>query len=204
LALLAGGLITAVLIGAVAGFNLMFPTIAYEDSDCFDAISRSFSYVYAKPWRMGFYTAIAVVYGAISYIFVRLFAFLLLWVSYRFLALGVFDANKKLTAIWPEPNFADFLGSTSPAVGNWAESTAAFLVCLIVLAVVGLLASFVISFYFSANAIIYALMRNRVDNIALEDVYKTPEKTQTKPNQADSEPEQEPEPLQSDSASSEQ
>jgi len=73
-----------------------------------------------------------------------------------------------------------------------------------VLAVVGLLASFVISFYFSANAIIYALMRNRVDNIALEDVYKTPEKTQTKPNQADSEPEQEPEPLQSDSASSEQ
>ncbi len=203
LALLAGGLITAVLIGAVAGFNLMFPTIAYEDSDCFDAISRSFSYVYAKPWRMGFYTAIAVVYGAISYIFVRLFAFLLLWVSYRFLALGVFDANKKLTAIWPEPNFADFLGSTSPAVGNWAESTAAFLVCLIVLAVVGLLASFVISFYFSANAIIYALMRNRVDNIALEDVYKAPEKTQTKPSQADSKPEQEPEPLQSDSASSE-
>jgi len=204
LALLAGGLITAVLIGAVAGFNLMFPTIAYEDSDCFDAISRSFSYVYAKPWRMGFYTAIAVVYGAISYIFVRLFAFLLLWVSYRFLALGVFDANKKLTAIWPEPNFADFLGSTSPTVGNWAESIAAFLVCLIVLAVVGLLVSFVISFYFSANTIIYALMRNRVDNIALEDVYKAPEKTQTKPSQADSEPEQEPEPSQSDSASSEQ
>ncbi|MFB0525074.1 MAG: hypothetical protein ACETVZ_06000, partial [Phycisphaerae bacterium] len=53
LAFIAGGLITIVLIGAVAGFNLMFPAVAYDDADCFDAISRAFSYIFAKPWRMG-------------------------------------------------------------------------------------------------------------------------------------------------------
>ncbi|HEY7090406.1 MAG TPA: hypothetical protein VH518_20080, partial [Tepidisphaeraceae bacterium] len=46
LALAAGFVMTLVLIGLVGGFNLMYPTIAVEGSDSFDAISRSFSYLY--------------------------------------------------------------------------------------------------------------------------------------------------------------
>ena len=42
---------------------------------------------------------------------------------------------------------------------------------MLLLIAVGLLVSFVINFYFSANTTIYALMRNRVDNTALEDIY---------------------------------
>ena len=194
LALIAGTLITIVLIGTVAGFNLMFPAIVYDGSDCFDAISRSFSYVYSKPWRMGFYTAIAVVYGAICYTFVRFFAFLLLWVTRWFLQLGVWVDNSskevnKLAAIWPEPSFMGLRGSSSLAAANWSESFAAFLVYLVLLVVVGLLVSFVISFYFSANTIIYALMRNRVDNTALEDIYTPAAEVKTKPTATESEPE---------------
>ena len=176
LALIAGTLITVVLIGTAAGFNLMFPSIVYEGSDCFDAISRSFSYVYTKPWRMGFYTAVAVVYGAICYTFVRFFAFLLLWVTRAFLGLGVWADNSsnevnKLAAIWPEPSFMNLLGSSGQSTAIWSESFAGFLIHLVLLLVVGLLVSFVISFYFSANTIIYSLMRNRVDNTALDDIY---------------------------------
>jgi hypothetical protein len=176
LALIAGALIAIVLIGTVAGFNLMFPAIAYDGSDCFDAFSRSLSYVYSKPWRMVFYTIIAVVYGAICYIFVRFFAFLLLLTARGFLGLGIWVDNSskqvdKLTAIWPEPSFMGLRGAPTWATVNWSESLAAFLVYLALLVVVGLLVSFVISFYFSASTIIYALMRNRVDNTALEDVY---------------------------------
>ena len=40
---------TLILLGLTGGFNLMYPTIAVEGSDSFDAISRSFSYVYARP-----------------------------------------------------------------------------------------------------------------------------------------------------------
>ncbi len=195
LALIAGSLIAIVLIGTVAGFNLMFPAIVYDGSDCFDAISRSFSYVYSKPWRMGFYTAITVVYGAICYTFVRFFAFLLLWVTRWFLQLAVWVDNSskevnKLTAIWPEPSFTGLRGSSSWAAANWSESLAAFLIYLVLLVVVGLLVSFVISFYFSANTIIYALMRNRVDNTALEDIYTPAAEVKTEPTVTESEPEE--------------
>ncbi|MBA7685071.1 hypothetical protein ES703_93486 [subsurface metagenome] len=179
LALIAGALIAIVLIGAVAGFNLMFPAVAYDDSDCFDAISRSFSYVYAKPWRMGFYTAIAAVYGAICYMFVRFFAFLLLQVTYWFLQVGVLGDNSKLTTIWQKPSFGSLRGLLVLPGGT--ESVAAFLVYLVLLAVVGLVVSFIISFYFSANTIIYSLMRKRVDNTALEDIYTHFEDVETGP-----------------------
>ena len=170
LAMIGGALIAVVLIGTIAGFNLMFPAIAYDGSDCFDAISRSFSYVYSKPWRMGFYTAIAAVYGAICYMFVRFFAFLLLLVTHRFLQLSIWNDNSKLTAIWPGPSFANLLGPEATPE-NWAQSFAAFVIYLCLLVVIGLLVSFIVSFYFSANTIIYSLMRNKVDKTALDDVY---------------------------------
>ncbi len=195
LALIAGALIAVISIGTIAGFNLMFPAVAYDGSDCFDAISRSFSYVYARPWRMGFYTAIAAVYGAICYAFVRLFAFLLLLVTHLFLRFGIMVTNSskeisKLTAIWPEPNFMNLLGSSSLVTLNWSESIAAFLVHLFLLVVVGLLVSFIISFYFSANTIIYSLMRNRVDNTAPDDIYTHPAPIthEPKPNWCETEP----------------
>ncbi len=194
LALIAGALIAVVSIGTVAGFNLMFPAVAYDGSDCFDAISRSFSYMYAKPWRMGFYTAIAAVYGAICYMFVRFFAFLLLRATYWFLQVGVLGDNSKLTAIWQKPSFESLRGSLVLPGGT--ESVAAFLVYLCLLVVVGLVVSFVISFYFSANTIIYSLMRNRVDNTALEDIYTEEAKaelttTESSSEQSQSQPEPE-------------
>jgi len=185
--MIAGALIAVVLIGTVAGFNLMLPSVAYDGSDCFDAISRSFSYVYAKPWRMGFYTAIAAVYGAICYTFVRFFAFLLLWVTHWSLQLGVWG-NDKLVAIWSEPHFRDLLVPPDWGALNWSQSIGAFLIYLCSLAVVGLVASFIISFYFSANTIIYALMRNKVDNTALEDIYTPTEEAKTEPTPTEPEP----------------
>jgi hypothetical protein len=185
LALLGGALIALILIGAIAGFNLMFPAVAYEASDCFDAISRSFSYVYAKPWRMGFYMAIAAGYGTICYLFVRLFAFLLLFATRLFLSFGVLvkDSNgiNKLNSIWFEPTFSNLLGVSDLQSANWTQWLAGFLVHLSSLVVVGLVVSFIISFYFSANTIIYAALRNRVDNTALEEVY-TADETPAEPN----------------------
>jgi len=195
LALIAGALIAVVLIGTVAGFNLMFPAVAYDGSDCFDAISRSFSYVYSKPWRMGFYTAVAMVYGAICYIFVRFFAFLLLWSTRWFLLLGVWvessgKETNKLAAIWAEPSFINLSASTDLATANWSELFAAFLVQLFLLVIVGLLVSFILSFYFSANTIIYSLMRNTVDNTAIEDIYTELDEVKTEPTISESESEE--------------
>jgi len=169
LALVLAPFIAVILIGAVAGLNLMFPAIAYEDSDFFDAISRSFSSVYAKPWRMGFYTLVALLYGAVCYMFVRFFVFLLLWVTHGLLQLGL--SNAKLEAIWPEPSFTVLIGPISVTPDAWSLWLAALLIRIWLLVVVGLMISFVLSFYFSANTVIYALMRNRVDGTPLDEIY---------------------------------
>src|SRR5262249_3990584 len=84
LILAAGFVMTLVLLGTFGGFNLMYPTIAVEGSDSFDAISRSFSYVYARPWRMLFYTTVAVVYGAFCYLFVKFFLWMMLSLTHHF------------------------------------------------------------------------------------------------------------------------
>ena len=196
LALFAGSLLAVIVIGAVAGFNLMFPAVAYDGSDCFDAISRSFSYVYARPWRMLFYTAIAAVYGSICYTFVRFFAFLSLWITHTLLRLGIWVHNgggqvNKLEAIWPKPDFRYLLGLSNPAATNWTESVAAFLIYLFLLVVVGLVVSFIITFYFSANTIIYSLMRKTVDNTAFEDIYMPFNEAEVEPPVGESQPEEE-------------
>lgn len=182
LALVAGTLIAIVLIGTIGGFNLMFPALAYDGLDCFDAISRSFNYVYSKPWRMGFYTALASVYGAICYIFVRFFAFLMLYSTHWALRFGVFTKSakemNKIDAIWPQPEFANLVTSQTDAA-IWSESAGAFIIYLFVLVVLGLVMAFLLSFYFSANTIIYALMRNRVDNTTLDEIHITAEKIES-------------------------
>jgi hypothetical protein len=175
LMLFAGVLIAVGLIWIVAGFNLMYPAIAYEGTGCFDAISRSLSYVAAKPWRMGFYTVIAAVYGLICYIFVRFFAFLVLWSAHWFLRLGVFVETgnhvNKLTTVWPEPQFANLAGPLDLTNANWSQSICGLLMYIWSLAVLGVVVAFVVSFFFSANSIIYALMRKWVDNTQLSEVY---------------------------------
>lgn len=192
LALIAGALITVILIGAFAGFNLIFPAIAYDGSDCFDAISRSFSYVYAKPWRMLLYTAVAAIYGSICYAFVRIFVFIMLLVTRWFMEIVMWTGSSserisKLSAIWPKPQLMNLLGEPVSTTKIWSETTGAFLVYIFLLLVVGLLVSFIISFYYSANTIIYSLMRYKVDNTAIEDVYmqfpEEPEPVTTEPKQ---------------------
>ena len=157
------------------GFNLMFPAIAYEGSGCFDAISRSFSYIYSRPWRMIFYTMTAATYGSVCYVFVRYFAFLLIATSRLFLQLGVWVDNgqavNKLDAIWPYPSFINLLGTSAATPANGVQSFSAWLIYLSLLAVVGVVVSFIISFYFSSNTIIYGLLRKIVDDTALEEIH---------------------------------
>jgi len=172
--LVVGLLIVFLLTGTVAGAGLMLPAVAYEGSDGLDAISRSFMYVFNRPWAMLFYTLAATVYGTISYLFIRFFVFLLLIVTYALLYLGIScraGGADKLAGLWPKPEFFDLLGSKAEMSMNLPETISAFLIHLTVLFVVGLVVAFVISFYFCASTIIYALMRNTVDNVGISEIY---------------------------------
>ena len=175
--LFAGLLMAFTIIWAAAGVNLMFGAIAYENSDTFDAVCRSFNYVYSRPWRLGFYTLLTAVYGSISYLFIRFFAFVLLSISRWFLQLGIFTHSSraelfdKLMVIWPRPEFFNFLGNGLDVSKNPTEYVAAFVVYLMVLIISGLVISFAVSLYFSAGTVMYCLLRNKVDSTPLDKVF---------------------------------
>jgi len=185
--LVAGLLMTFAIIGLGAGVNLMFGAIVYENSDAFDAVSRSFSYVYARPWRLAFYSFLAAVYGSISYLFVRFFALVLLGISRWFMSLGIWTSGSKaqqlnkLVAVWPKPELFNFLGNGLEISKNATESIAAFVVHLAVLVVAGMVVAFAVSFYFSASTIIYCLLRNKVDNTALDNIFIEAEQNSQQP-----------------------
>lgn len=173
LALVLGLLTLLFLIGSLVGSSLIFPVIAYEGTDGYDAISRSFCYVYTKPWWMLFYSAIAAVFGTISYLFVRLFVFLLLTTTWLLLDLGILSggtAPGKLARIWAQPDFFKLIGANAGPL-NVTESVSSFIIYITVLLVVGLVVAFVISFYFCSSTIVYSLMRRKVDDVDMGQIY---------------------------------
>ncbi len=177
LVLFLGTLIAITLIGTAAGFNLMFPAVAYDGADAFDSVSRSFSYVFSRPWRMGFYTFTATIHGAICYVFVRLFAFLLLSATHLLLssAVGLGGNGGNLDAFWGKPEFMNLIGSSSASPTGVIENVAAVIIYLALWVVAGLVVAVVINYYYSANTIIYALMRNKVDNAAIDEIHQDAE-----------------------------
>lgn len=160
-------------IGTVFGANLTFPVIAYEGTDGYDAISRSFCYVYTRPWWLFCYTTIAAAFGTVSYLFVRLFAYLLLVTTWLLMDLGILSHGAetgKLARMWVKPNFFELLGASAGPL-NVTESIASFTIHMVVLLVIGLVTAFVVSFYFCSSTIVYALMRRKVDNVDMSRVY---------------------------------
>lgn len=178
LALVGGFVMALVAVGAVAGGSLMWPTIAAEGSDSFDAISRSFSYVYSKPWRSLFYFVVASVYGALCFLFVRFFVFLMLKLTHLFVGAGVVgrrpgvgDAADKLDAMWQNPSFESLMPCWSPLGTQGADVAGGVLIGIWVSLVVAASYAFLISFYYCASTVIYLLLRREVDATDWEDVY---------------------------------
>jgi hypothetical protein len=66
------GLIMAVVLVGLVGWPMMYSTISTEGSDSFDALSRSYSYVYQAPWHYLWYSLVAVAYGVVGVFFIGL------------------------------------------------------------------------------------------------------------------------------------
>jgi len=191
LALIGGFAMALAVIGLIAGGNLLWPTIAVEGSDGFDAMSRGFSYVLNKPWRTIFYALVATIYGALCYMFVRFFTFIMLKATRFFVGIGMAITDRpgtgipngsRLDSIWPMPIFGNFRSPTTPFGMEYWDAAGAFLIGIWLLLVVGLIAAFLVSFYFSGSTIIYYLLRRQVDATDIEDVYLE-EELETEPTE---------------------
>ena len=64
------GLVMAVTLVGLVGWPLMSATISTEGTDSWEAVSRSYSYVYQRPWHYIWYSLVAIAYGAVLVFFV--------------------------------------------------------------------------------------------------------------------------------------
>ena len=198
---LVGGLVVAFLLfGLIGGAGLMYPTIAVEGSDSFDAISRSYSYIFNRPWRAVWYAGVALVHGTVCYVFVRLFAFVVLKVTHTAVGVGVWaggeqvpGASDRLDAMWTAPTYSIFHAPINSASMSTFENIGAILMAVWIYLVIGLVMAFLISYFISASTVIYFLLRRHVDATDLDDVFV--EETEDEPLQLldETEPEATPE-----------
>jgi len=174
LTLLAGLIMALVLVGGAVSVGLQWPTIAAEGSDSFDAISRSVSYITSRPWRYLFYTAFSVLYGCLTFIFIKFLAFLSLRITHTAVStfsMGRGDAPDKLVRLWDVPTLAN----PWPAAGSldmfWGEAAATYLFQFWAWVVLGVAIAFLVSFFFTSQTVVYFLMRKTVDATDIEEVY---------------------------------
>ena len=68
---LAGLLMALLLLGLLFGWPLMWGTISTEGTDSFDALSRSYAYLFQRPLHYLFYALVAAI-GWLGWILVRI------------------------------------------------------------------------------------------------------------------------------------
>ncbi len=169
--------------------SLMWPVIAVEGSDAFDAVSRSIAYVMQKPWHLGAYAVLLFAYGAVCFTFLRLLAFVLLKLFHSGISAGmgwVTSANMfsigKLDAMWHMPEWGEltvvpgtaptpFWGSFYNAPLSGTESVAALLIAFWCFVIVGIVAAIGINFFYCGMVQIYLLLRRHQDGTDFDELY---------------------------------
>ena len=179
LMLLGGFLATMLLIGLAFGVNLLIPGIAIEATDAFDVVSRAYNYVVGRPWRYVFYTAVMIVYGAVTYMVIGLVVFSTIWITKACLSAGavseVAQGTTRLDAIMPDPLWGRLLPEADWKHLVGMGTVAAALVMVWLKLLIAVLPAFAVSYYFNAQAWVYLLLRRSADLVEFDEVYVEPD-----------------------------
>ncbi|MDR3633047.1 MAG: hypothetical protein P4L84_04370 [Isosphaeraceae bacterium] len=153
--LLAGLVMTVVLICLALGWPLMAPAVAAEGEDSFDALSRSFAYVNQRRGLYLFYVVLAWLVGSVGLVFVDVFAGLVVHLAEWGLSFSA--PRDTLLALWGRSDAG--LPAAAAAHGFW-------------LGLVGLLAhAWIYSYFWSSSAIVYLLLRHNVDGTPFHELH---------------------------------
>jgi hypothetical protein len=193
------GLIMAVVLVGLVGWPLMSATISAEGTDSWEAVSRSYSYVYQKPWHYIWYSLVALLYGAILVFFVGFMGSLMVYLAKWGVAHtpGITWANREPSYLfiyapesfgWRALLLQDARVNGAPVVQDgridpglyaafasrdmhWWNYVGAGLMAFWLGLVFLLVLGFGYSYFWSAGTLIYLLMRRNVDAAEMDEVY---------------------------------
>jgi hypothetical protein len=161
LVLVAGFIMTLLLLGVLFGWPLMWGAISAEGTDSFDALSRSYAYTFQRPLHYLFYTAVAAIIGWLGWLLVREFAAGVIWMGYW--AAGWGSGAERITSIMGPDGVGGF---GAGLVHFWAA-------CVKLLAV-----GYLFSYFWTASAAIYLLLRRDVDHTEMDEVFLDADQTE--------------------------
>ncbi|MDA1052731.1 MAG: hypothetical protein O3C40_19940 [Planctomycetota bacterium] len=155
---LVGGLVMMILLlGLLAGWPLMWPTISSEEhGDAFEAFSRSFSYVFQRPLQYLFYLLIAGLIGGLGWLVVSNVSEAVIELTYYGTSWGASNERVELVA------FGEYTGNLGTGVGLIRLFNG--LVRIIAMA-------FNFSFFFCVLTAIYLVLRRDVDKTDFDEVF---------------------------------
>ncbi len=186
---LLAGLVMAVILVGLLGWPLMYATISTEGSDSFDALSRSYSYVYQAPWHYMWNCAVAVVYGALLIFFVNFMGSLSVHLGKWGVSHGVMASSREPSYLfvyaptsfgWREhllqgSQAYDEHGNLDEdrilAEFHWWNIVGAVLVSVWLYLAFLVVLGFGYSYFWCASTIVYLLMRHHVDDTELDEIY---------------------------------
>lgn len=197
LMLICGLVMAGALVGLVS-WPLMSATISTEGTDSFEAASRSYSYVYQRPWHYLWYSLVAIAYGAVLVFFIgfmsSLTVYLAKWGVAETPGSSKFNRDPSYLFVYAPTSFGwRTLLLSDVAVGggklvvngeidedayaayrgtfHWWNEVGASLVAIWLWLFFLLMLGFGYSYFWSASTIIYLLMRRHVDAAELDEVY---------------------------------
>ncbi|NQT51253.1 hypothetical protein HQ576_04350 [bacterium] len=169
LAVVAGLLVVVFLLWTVLGAPTMFGTLCSSDGDVFQAWSRSFHYLFVRPWLFLWLCAVLAMYGGACLAFVWMLRVGTEWAVVSALAGGSLG---RYTAVL-HPMGAHLLGAggSGDSIMGVALSAHRVLLDLLVL-------SFWATFECAAMTILYFVLRRSVDGTPHDQVHLEPEDEQ--------------------------
>lgn len=165
LALALGFVMAMLMLGLLFGWPLMAATISAEGTDSFDALSRSYAYVFQRPLHYLFYAVVASLFGALGWLLVANFTALIVTMTHWAASWAVAEARMGTLAGSPG-ELGEIAGVGTGLIAFWVG-------CMKLLAV-----GFLYSYFFAAAACIYLLLRRNVDATEMDEVYQDADATE--------------------------
>jgi hypothetical protein len=162
-----GLIMTLLLLGLIFGWPLMWPTISAEGTDSFDALSRSYAYVFQRPIHYLFYAVVAAIFGALGWFLVQNFAAGVVWLTYW---------AASWTSGWTDdvPRIESIMNQSLDGVGRAGTVVIRFWTGCVKLVAVG----FIYGYFWTAITAIYFLLRRDVDATEMDEVYLDADKSE--------------------------
>jgi hypothetical protein len=194
------GLGIAIALVGLVGWPLMAATVSTEGTDSWEAFSRSYSYVFQRPWQYLWCGLVTIAYGAVVLFFIGFMGSLLVYLSKWGVSktpwIDAADRNPSFLFVYAPTSFGwrDLLLSDAKAPNGqavvgadgeiipsnfnefkgqlyWWNQTGAFLVSIWIYLVFLLVLGFGYAFFWGAMTITYMLLRRSVDTAEMEEVY---------------------------------